>query len=583
MDRISSILTLAENDERHARSVAYSRRKWLSTLLETGNEKVIAAYEKYDRLCAGNTDSSATMPKSGAIGTRRPLTVNELSKMSNAEIADYLNNYQETEIIGMPFLEGRGLADTLAECVEAEPQRFANNLLPFQSVGNLYQSSLLRGFLNAWGNKKTFDWAALLGFIRHILASEHFWAEQYEDGFNYRNWILSATTDLISEGTKDDTHAFDAQLLPLAEEILLILVEKAQQSVSTLDNLPTDVLNSDRGRAFSAMIDYALRFARTNESEYTDCRWPYSIRADFTKRLDRSVEPSLEFSYTLGFHLPYLSYLDKEWVHLNINRIFPQHDEDHWQAAFSGYLLHPGVREEFYALLKAHGHYQKALSTRFADAEVLNGLIRHICTGWIEDSEILDNKASLIYQLIHSDNPNLLSAMVYFFSRRADNLSDKVKIKVTPAWRALFEVLSEHTGEAKYQEVLSPLSQWIELIDKIDDEVLAWIKASINYLDKVPGYALTLSKVIEALQKHVLITPEKVGEIYLKIPESELWFLEHTQKNEVEKTIRTLYKKGHNATAEAICERFAKAGALFLRSVREEYQHQSSSQSNQND
>ena len=206
--------------------------------------------------------------------------------MSNTQIADYLNNYQETEIIGMPFLVGRGLADALAEYVGAEPQRFADNLLPFQSVPNLYQSSLLQGFLNAWSDKKTFDWDALLGFIRQILASARFWTEPHEAGFNYRNWVLSSAADLIAGGTKNDTHAFDEQLLPLAEEILLILVEKAQQSVSTLNNLPTDVLNSDRGRVFSAMVDYALRFARTNESEYTDCRWPYTIRADFTKRLD---------------------------------------------------------------------------------------------------------------------------------------------------------------------------------------------------------------------------------------------------------------------------------------------------------
>ena len=572
MDKINSILTPTEDDERHTKAVAYSRRKWLSKLLKTGNKKVIDAYEKYDRLCAEDTENSGIMPKSGAVAPVRPLTIRELSKMSNAEIADYLNNYQETVIIGMPILAGRGLADTLAEYVETEPQRFTDNLLPFQSVRNLYQSSLLRGFLNAWKDKKIFDWAALLGFIRSILVSEYFWNEQYEAGFNYRNWVLSTAADLITEGTKDDTHAFDTQLLPLAEEILLILVDKAQQSVSTLDNLPTDVLNSDRGRVFSAMVDYALRFARTNESEYTDCRWPYLIRADFTKRLDRSVEPSLEFSYTLGFHLPYLSYLDEEWVRLNINRIFPQQDEDHWQAAFSGYLLHLGVREEFYLLLKAHGHYRKALNTHFADTEVLDGLVRHICTGWIEDSETLDDKASLIYQLIHSGNPNLLAGMVYFFARRADSLSDKVKVKVIPAWRALFEVLFQHSDEAKYQEVLSPLSQWIGLIDEIDDEVLAWIKVSINYLEKIPGYALTLSNVIKALQKHVLITPEEVGKIYLEIPESELWFLEQTQKNEVEETVRTLYKKGHNATAEEICERFAKSGVLFLISVREEYQ-----------
>ena len=156
-----------------------------------------------------------------------------------------------------------------------------------------------------------------------------------------------------------------------------------------------------------------------------------------------------------------MSYLDKEWVHLNINHIFPQQDEDHWQAAFSGYLLHPSVREEFYLLLKAHGHYRKALNTHFADTEVLNGLVRHICTGWIEDSETLDDKTSLIYQLIHSGNPNLLAGVVYFFSRRADNLSDKVKVKVIPAWRALFEVLSQHSNEVVYQNVLVSLLGWL--------------------------------------------------------------------------------------------------------------------------
>ena len=569
MDRTNTALT--------SRVTVARRRKWLSLLLETGSEEVAAAYQKYDQLhkanvAVANKGNATTMPKSGAIGPVKPITSEELSTMSNIEIAAYLNGYTE-EDIGMPVLEGRGLANTLTECVAANPQRFTDNLLPFQSVRNLYQSSLLHGFLNAWKDKKTFDWAALLGFIRSTLVSEHFWNEQYKDGFNYRNWVLSGAADLITEGTTDDTHAFDAQLLPLTEEILLILVDKARQSVSTLDNLPTDVLNSDRGRVFSAIVNYALRFARTSQSEYTDCRWPYAIRADFTKRLDRSVEPSLEFSYTLGFHLPYLSYLDKEWVHLNINRIFPQQDEDHWQAAFSGYLLHPSVREEFYLLLKAYGHYRKALNTRFDDAEVLNGLVKHICTGWIEDSETLDDKTSLIYQLIHSGNPNLLSGVVYFFSRRKENLSNKVKVKVIPTWRALFKVLSRNSHEVEYQRILSPLSAWLGLVDEIDTEILESVKASIKYINKAPGYGMTLSRVIEALLRHVLITPQKVGEIYLEIPKSEMWYLQGMKKGDIEKTVRILYKKGHKDIADEICDRFGKAGVNFLRPVYEEYRY----------
>ena len=569
MDRSNAALT--------SRVTVARRRKWLSLLLDTDNEKVAAAYQKYNQLHkanveAANKENAATMPKSGAIGPVKSITTEELSAMSNIEIAAYLKSYTE-EDIGMPVLEGRGLANTLTEYVASNPQRFTDNLLPFQDVRNLYQSSLLQGCLDAWRNKKDFNWTALLEFIHQILLSKQFWTEQYNDGFNYRNWVFSTTADLITEGTKDDTHAFDAQLLPLAENILLILVDKARQSVSTLDNLSTDVLNSDRGRVFSAMIDYALRFARTSKSEYTDCRWPYAIRADFTKRLDRSVESSLEFSYTLGFHLPYLMYLDKEWVHLNINRIFPQQDEDYWQAAFSGYLLHPSVREEFYLLLKAHGHYQKALSTHFDDAEVLNGLIKHICTGWIEDSESLDDKTSLIYQLIHSGNPNLLAGMVYFFSRRADNLSDKVKVKVMPAWRALFQVLFQNRGAEEYQRILSSLLVWLELIDKIDVEVLSWLKESVKHIGKSPGYGLTLSRFIKALLKHAPKTPGAVEEVYLEIPQRIMSDL-HVEADDVKETVRILYKKGCNATAEAICEQFAKAGVLFLRYVREEHRTQ---------
>ena len=577
------ISVFAKDDETRSKAAAYKKRKWLSALLETGNEKVMAADQKYEQINPKPIEHPGLLRWTETWwGDTSPMTVEDLSSMSNAQIAEYLANFKETEVFHRSDPTERGLAQTFEKCVEVNPQKFTDNLLPFQEVSNFYQSSLLNGFLTAWREKKEFDWAALLKFICQILSSEHFWIEQYEIGFNYRNWVLSGAADLIEEGTKEDKHAFDKQLLPLAEEILLILVEKAEPSMFAPIDSSLDALSSNRGKTFSAMIDYALRFARANEDELEGYRWPQAIRADFTKRLDRSVEPSLEFSYVLGFYLPCLSYLDTEWVVGNIDRIFPQPDEDHWQAAFSGYLLHPGVREEFYALLKARGHYRKALSTHFADAEVVNRLVTHVCTGWIENSETLTDRTSLIYQLINTSRLNLLSGVVYFFSRRSDDLSDKVKAKVRPAWRALFEVLSQHSNEVAYQKILSPLSRWLELIDEIDTEVLGWVKASIKYIDKLPGYALTLSSIIKALQKHVLITPEKVGEIYLEIPEREMWFLERTQKNEVEETVRILYNNGQKGIADEICNQFGKAGVNFLGPLYAEFQHQSSSQSDQN-
>lgn len=574
----------AKDDETRAKVVAYKRRKWLSALLETGNEKVIAAYQKYEQINPAQIEHPGLLRWTESWwGETSPMTAEKLSGMPNAQIAEYLTNFKETEIFRRSDPTESGLAQTLERCVAANPQKFADSLFPFQSVRSLYQYSILQGFLTAWRDKEEFDWVNLLGFIHQIFSSEHFWMEQYEASFNYRNWVLSTTADLIAEGTKDDIHAFDEKLLLLAEEILLFLIKKVEPSMFILTDSSLDALSSDKGRVFSAIVNYALRFAHTNDADMGDCQWPQTVKVNFTKRLDRSIEPSLEFSYTLGFYLPNLLYLDEQWVFGNIDRIFPQQDENHWQAAFSGYLLssrYPGAN--LYARLKGHGHYQKALNTKFVDKEVQSGLVSHLCVGWIKDWETLDKDTNLIYQLIHSGNPNLLSGVVYFFLQEGEALShsnkpekvkayEKVKAKVRPAWRALFEVLSQHREKREYQAVLSPLSGWLGFIDKIDAEVLTWVEVSISDIGEVPSYGLTLSRLMKALRKHASKTPEMVGEIYLKIPQRVVWNLQ-SEANDIIETVRILCDEGHKVMANNICEKFGKAGIYFLRPIYQKYQ-----------
>ena len=101
--------------------------------------------------------------------------------------------------------------------------------------------------------------------------------------------------------------------------------------------------------------------------------------------------------------------------------------------------------------------YQKALNTDFADSAIPRRLVEHICTGWIEGSETLEDTTSLVYQLINSNKPDHLSQLVHFFWRQRSNLSPKVKAKVIPTWRALYESFSQKDDIEKYGEVLSKL------------------------------------------------------------------------------------------------------------------------------
>ena len=557
-------VVLTEEGEESAKVAALYKREWLTALLKTGDEKVAAAYQKYERINPVKIERPG-LSRSIKIGYKEMsvMTVSELSEMSNAGIAQYLNNSQEEKFWADSI---HGLVKELRECVEADPQRFTADLQPFQGVRNRYQHSILSGLLNAWRDKREFDWTALLEFIHQILSSEQFWTEPSEEPFNYRNWILSAAADLIAEGTRDDKHAFDTQLLPTAEKILMVLVEKTEPSVSTLEDLSSDVLSSVIGKVFSAMVHYALRYARINNAEQ-GIRWPQIIREDFTKRLKRSVEPSFEFFFTLGDSLPYLLYLDKEWVVDNIDRIFPQQDESHWKAAFSGYLFCFVISEDLYFPLKKRGHYQKALNTDFADRGVLSGLIKHVCTGWIEDNETLNDETSLIYQLINSGNPKLLSEMVDFFWREQDNTPDKVKSKVRPAWRALTEVLSPNSSKAEYQEILSSLSGWLELIDKIDEETLKWLKLSAKHVEQ----DFNLAFFVEALRKHVSQTPKEVGVLYLEMLNNEVY--PDYPPTDIQEIVRILYNQGYKKEASKICNLYSEAKLNFLRPLYKEYQN----------
>lgn len=559
---------LPEDAETQAKVLAY---QWLSALEGTGNEKVLAAIEKYERINPAKLELPSTT--SGFwVEETSPITVEVLAGMSNAEIAAYLRDFKETPLIDSSVPTALGLGNTLEECVATNPERFTENLLPFQCVPPLYQSSMLQGFLKAWREKREVNWEALLTFIHQLLSSETFWAEQQMPRLSHRNWILSATADLIAAGTENDDHAFDVSLLPLAEQILFVLVEKVKPSVTASKDLPSAVLNSGRGKVFSTMINYALRFARTSKKD--GIRWPHAVREEFTKRLDRRVEYSLEFSFTLGAYLPNLFYLDKAWVIANVDRIFPQENDVHWHAAFSGYLFYSSqVYSDLYALLKdkEHGHYQWALETNFGNETEARGvretLVTHICVGWaIGSAETLEDETSLIYQLINHGSPELLSALIHFFWRQRDALPAKLKEKVLPTWRALCESLSRKEDVSEYQEVFSRLSGWVALVDQIDAEVLNWLKLSISSIKRHK-----VAFFVEALRLHVSKTPAEVGEIYLDMLANDTY--PYYDRTDIEETVRVLYRAGHKQVADRICNLYGEAGFDFLRTLYDEYQH----------
>ena len=556
-----------KDDQKVKKVLAYRKKEWLSALIDSGNPEVISLYQSYNEIEPAEWKHPGfdTWGETWA-GTISPIEVTELLGKSNEELAEYLTNFKEEGGWRQPTKEG--LSHTLRSCVVQNPRKFAEDLKPFLKVPTLYQQSLIWGLCDAWREQKDFEWDGVLNYVLNIIQSDAFWID--EENAQYRDSIVIQIADLIEKGTEVDKHAFDPDLLPMAENILLLLADRAWSTVKGDENdLVTAVLNSPKGRVFSAMVVYSLRYARLYKKKDKD-RWPPKIKADFNRRLDRKVEASLDFSLTLGKYLPNIAYLDMEWLKTNVNRIFIEKPCDHWNAAMVGYLFYGSrVHQELYFLLREKGHYAKALQTRFSNTYINERLIQHICVGYIEGWENLEDKSSLISKVIHRSLPDELSEILSFFWMLRKNLNDKIRSKVKPLWKAIVKAISDKKDKLEYQKILSNLSKWLVLVERIDKDIYIWLKLSARYINA----DFNTSFFVDYLLEHMNKTLKEVGELYIEMLNSGAY--PDYKKDNIQGIVRQLYQKGYKELADEICNSYGEQGLYFLRDIYEQYNKES--------
>jgi len=268
----------------------------------------------------------------------------------------------------------------------------------------------------------------------------------------------------------------------------------------------------------------------------------------------------------LGEYLPNIYWLDKKWVIDNINKIFPIDNDIHWKSAFTGYLFYSSrVYKDIYFLLRENGHYAKAIKTELSDPHITERLVQHICVGYLEDWENLEDEKSLIFQLIENKNINQLLKIVHFFWLLRDKLTDNIKSKVKPLWKKLHELGKQNEESQEYKKLFSNLSKWFSLIDEIDDEIYVWLKLSAKYVNR--DYDSTY--FIEYLMEHASKTPSKVGEIYLDMLNANI-FTDNSQEH-IQKTVCLLYDNNEKEIANKICNLYGEKGYSFLKDIFEKY------------
>jgi len=550
---------------------AYRRKELLSALLEGGDRRIVELYELYEKIEPEEVPHAgfAVWHETGMVSNVSPVEIEKLIKWPNVKIAEYVRGYKDEGERGIERVSAEGLWSCLTQCCQEEAEKFAADMDPFWDVPAACQSAILRGFNEAWNARKEFSVDKVLEFIEQLVMDKGFWEGSYGDEeLNYRNRMISEIADFIENGTRSDEHAFDRGVLRQIQTILVILSgkDKAPSLISDERLVLNSVLGSPRANVFSAMVLYALRYARVFKKN-EKVRWPDGMRDDFVKRIDMNVEPKPDFLLTVMRYLPNIAYLEQEWIFEHLDSVFSLEDEERWRLVFEGYLGYSSqVYERLYKALRDKRHYAKAVGTQLSEKYVDEKLVQHIAIAFIEGWEEVKGEDSLIQLLLKKKNVENLNEIVNFLRTiKEEESRKKLEQKIKGLWEALFEVLEEEQGAREFQQVISRLGLLLEIVPEIDDEIKEWAKLAAKYA----GVGWNGEMLVEALGRHVEKSPGYVGEIFVEMLNGGT-YSDYKKENIVE-IVRCLYDKGEDTHANRICNLYGERGLYFLRETYAEY------------
>ncbi|MBN2308048.1 MAG: hypothetical protein JXR94_03705 [Candidatus Hydrogenedentes bacterium] len=300
-----------------------------------------------------------------------PTTREQLAAMPLASLVQYLRDYRFSDDPYDTSIEGFGML--LSELVKSDPETYVSAAISFQGV----QPGIVRGLLSGVRDLVRGDggfpvhlWKPLLQLCKWITEQprdQSLRKGHYADLDPGWGWARKEIADVLEEGFKSGTNAIPYELRELAWSVLLPLTSDPdpQRDDERDEGNPSDLaINTVRGRAFNAVVQYALWLRRRADTEPTPSLNPElgfgampEVREVLDGHLDVSVEPSPAIRSVYGQWFPWLFLLDKPWAEAEKERIFPAAPQDRhlFDAAWEAYITFckpydsvlPVLREEY--------------------------------------------------------------------------------------------------------------------------------------------------------------------------------------------------------------------------------------------
>lgn len=556
---------------------AYWKQWWFYLLKDDPNFAKL--YEEQREITGTDIEEvSRTQSETPLDVDASPLTVEEMLRLSNNELASKMKTFGSEKTWGGKTVDG--FATTLKEAVKIEPNKFIDNLKPFEDAGFIYVYKILDGLKDAWVEKKVINWGKVFKFIESYIKKEQFGKAAFiiEKGVwpasANHEWVVKMIANLIQEGTRDDAWAFPEEHFEKAKEIIFLLLKEEPKEEKDISDYVSYALNTPCGELITALVYLALRIARVNTKKgiETEPRWSEEYKSKFDKILDNKI---VETYTSLGRFLPNLAYLDKDWAKNRVERISSEKGGKYWEAFMDGYLSMGKVHDDIYVLMRPN--YEYGLSYDFKGERNTKLLIQHICIGYLTGQENLNGEESLFKKIINKWKPEQIRKVIEFFRMQKHRDKDEnAVLRIIEFWKLVYEWYKDKDKNSLSPEdkkLLSDTSELSVFLSQIDDESYNWLILSASYLNEeynAGSFIKHLDEMKDTGEKKR--TAEYIGEIYLKMLKKITPYYDQAH---ILSILEFLYNADEKDNASKICNIYGSEGHEFLRNIYNTYSNKS--------
>lgn len=558
-----------EKDENHKE---YWQLRWYAALKDVEQFK-----EKYSSLSKSLKITNEHYENLGEIRMRRgsvsPISKEDLLEKSNQEIAEYIKAFKPKDRWEDSNISG--LSDILGSAVETQPEKFANEIELYQDFAYIYSYRMLNAFGEAWKKQKPFNWDKVLHYCLYTLKSEKFYSGELKienDTWNATaEWVVRSIAHLITDGLQNDKNAFDIDLLPIAKEIVQILVsnlERVDDFNETNMDYPTYSLNSTAGISLRALFDYSLHRAR-NLFKYEDKgKWEPEMQSLFEGALHKGI---LDANILQGMYFEQFYFLDKDWITKQVKQHYKS-EEREWLAFIASFALeNPPFNEDLYNVF--YPHYERAINNNIKIKSFHNnGLVSHLTAFYFWKYETLSSQ-KLLFQYLNKTSTEGVQDLISFIWQQEDYQKSLSEIEQQEFQHIILELWTylsdkyENSQSEDEQRLSATLANWIVFAPELNDTYTKLIIKSCKHIDKTYFTNELLENLVAIKSKgNPNIVAKSIGEIISSLNFKD--YMADIDKDFLKNLVSFLFEHGQNKVAADFCNKLASFHQqFFLREI----------------